>query len=83
MISYETITDDQGGLPLLAPMAEVAGRLSVIEGASCLKAHEWGRGLLVSGVQGTKAADIVIIGGGVVGANAARLAVGLGARDHI
>ena len=79
-IAYETITDDQGGLPLLAPMSEVAGRLSVIEGASCLKAHEGGRGLLVSSVPGTKAADIVIIGGGVVGANAARLAVGLGAR---
>ena len=82
-IAYETITDDQGGLPLLAPMSEVAGRLSVIEGASCLKAHEGGRGLLVSGVPGTKAADIVIIGGGVVGANAARLAVGLGARVTI
>ena len=82
-IAYETITDDQGGLPLLAPMSEVAGRLSVIEGASCLKAHEGGRGLLVSGVPGTKAADIVIIGGGVVGANAARLAVGLGTRVTI
>ena len=82
-IAYETITDDQGGLPLLAPMSEVAGRLSVIEGASCLKAHEGGRGLLVSGVPGTKAADIVIIGGGVVGANAARLAVGLGAHVTI
>ncbi len=82
-IAYETITDDQGGLPLLAPMSEVAGRLSVIEGASCLKAHEGGRGLLVSGVPGKKAADIVIIGGGVVGANAARLAVGLGTRVTI
>ena len=82
-IAYETITDDQGGLPLLAPMSEVAGRLSVIEGASCLKSYEGGRGLLVSGVPGTKAADIVIIGGGVVGANAARLAVGLGARVTI
>ena len=82
-IAYETITDDQGGLPLLAPMSEVAGRLSVIEVASCLKAHEGGRGLLVSGVPGKKAADIVIIGGGVVGANAARLAVGLGTRVTI
>ena len=82
-IAYETITDDQGGLPLLATMSEVAGRLSVIEGTSCLKAHEGGRGLLVSGVPGTKTADIVVIGSGIVGANAARLAVGLGARDYI
>ena len=64
-------------------MSEVAGRLSVIEGASCLNAHQGGRGLLVSGVPGTKVADIVIIGGGVVGENAARLAVGLGARVTI
>jgi len=82
-IAYETITDDEGGLPLLAPMSEVAGRLSIIEGAACLRAHEGGRGLLVSGVPGTKAADVVIVGGGVVGANAARLAVGMGARVTI
>lgn len=82
-IAYETVTDDQGGLPLLAPMSEVAGRLSVIEGAACLRAHEGGRGILVPGVPGTKAADVVIIGGGVVGKNAARLAVGLCARNHI
>ncbi len=82
-IAYETITDDQGGLPLLAPMSEVAGRLSVIEGAACLSAHEGGRGLLVSGVPGAKAADVVIIGGGVVGSNAARLALGIGARVTI
>ena len=82
-IAYETVTDDQGGLPLLAPMSEVAGRLSVIEAAACLRAHEGGRGLLVSGVPGTKAADVVIIGGGIVGANAARLAVGMGARVTI
>ena len=61
-------------------MSEVAGSLSVIEGAFCLKAREKGRGLLVSGVPGTKAADTVIIGGGVVGANATRLVIGLGAR---
>ena len=67
----------------MAPMAEVAGRLSVIEGASCLKAHELRHVLLVSGMPGTKAADIVIICGGVVGANAARLAVGFGARHYI
>ena len=64
-------------------MSEVAGRLSVIEGASCLRAHEGGRGLLVSGVPGTKPANVVIIGGGVVGTNAARLAVGIGARVTI
>ena len=82
-IAYETITDDQGGLPSLAHMSEVAGRLSVIEGASCLKAHERGRGLLVSGAQVTKSTDIVIIGGGLVGVNAARLVVGLSALDYI
>ena len=64
-------------------MSEVAGRLSVIEGASCLRAHKGGRGLLVSGVPGTKPANVVIIGGGVVGANAARLAVAMGARVSI
>ncbi len=79
-IAYETITDDEGGLPLLAPMSQVAGRLSIIEGAACLRAHGGGRGLLVSGVPGTKTANVVIIGGGVVGTNLARMAVGLGAR---
>lgn len=78
-IAYETITDNEGGLPLLAPMSEVAGRLSIIEGAACLKVHKGGRGVLMSGVPGTQAADVMIIGGGVVGSNAARLAVGLGA----
>lgn len=79
-IAYETITDDQGGLPLLAPMSEVAGRLAVIEGAANLKANTGGRGLLISGVPGTSPADVVIVGGGVVGVNAAKMAVGLGAR---
>ena len=79
-IAYETITDDAGGLPLLAPMSEVAGRLAVIEGASYLKAGAGGRGILISGVPGTAPADIVVIGGGVVGVNAAKMAVGLGAR---
>ena len=79
-IAYETITDDAGGLPLLAPMSEVAGRLAVIEGASHLKANAGGRGILISGVPGTAPADIVVIGGGVVGVNAAKIAVGLGAR---
>jgi len=79
-IAYETITDDQGGLPLLAPMSEVAGRLAVIEGASHLKANAGGRGVLISGVPGTAPADVLIVGGGVVGVNAAKMAVGLGAR---
>ncbi|MGB1998402.1 MAG: alanine dehydrogenase [Candidatus Puniceispirillaceae bacterium] len=79
-IAYETITDEQGGLPLLAPMSEVAGRLAVIEGASHLKANAGGRGVLISGVPGTEPADVLVIGGGVVGVNAAKMAVGLGAR---
>lgn len=79
-IAYETITDDAGGLPLLAPMSEVAGRLAVIEGASHLKANVGGRGILISGVPGIAPAEVVVIGGGVVGLNAAKMAVGLGAR---
>ena len=79
-IAYETITDDAGGLPLLAPMSEVAGRLAVIEGAYHLKANAGGRGILISGVPGTAPAEVVVIGGGVVGVNAAKMAVGLGAR---
>ena len=82
-IAYETITDDAGGLPLLAPMSEVAGRLSMIEGAANLKASAGGRGLLISGVPGTEPAHVVVIGGGVVGTNAARMAIGLGARVTI
>jgi alanine dehydrogenase len=79
-IAYETITDNAGGLPLLAPMSEVAGRLAMIEGASHLKANAGGRGVLISGVPGTDPAEVVVIGGGVVGTNAAKMAVGLGAR---
>ena len=79
-IAYETITDASGGLPLLAPMSEVAGRLSVIEGAAHLKASAGGRGVLISGVPGTEPANVVIIGGGVVGVNAAKMAVGMGAQ---
>ncbi len=79
-IAYETITDNSGGLPLLAPMSEVAGRLAVIEGASHLKANAGGRGILISGVPGTAPAEVVVIGGGVVGLNAAKMALGLGAR---
>lgn len=79
-IAYETITDDHGGLPLLSPMSEVAGRLAVIEGASHLKSNSGGRGVLISGVPGTQPAKVVIIGGGVVGMNAAKMAIGLGAQ---
>ena len=82
-IAYETVTDDQGGLPLLAPMSEVAGRLSILEGGFFLKRTAGGRGVLLSGVPGVEAADIVIIGGGVVGTNAAKVAVGVGAKVTI
>lgn len=82
-IAYETVTGDHGGLPLLAPMSEVAGRLAVIEGASCLKKPSGGKGLLISGVPGVAPANVMILGGGVVGTNAAKLAVGLGARVTI
>ncbi|MCL1996755.1 MAG: alanine dehydrogenase [Defluviitaleaceae bacterium] len=78
-VAYETITDDKGGLPLLAPMSEVAGRLSILEGAKYLQRRFGGRGVLLSGVPGTKKAKVVIIGGGVVGLNAAKMAIGLGA----
>ncbi len=79
-VAYETLTDSRGGLPLLTPMSEVAGRLSVLEGAKCLEKPFGGRGVLLAGVPGTSRAKVVIIGGGVVGMNAARIAVGFGAR---
>ncbi len=82
-IAYETVTDAHGGLPLLAPMSEVAGRLSIIEGGYFLKKTGGGRGLLLSGVPGTDPANVVVIGGGVVGTNAAKLAVGIGANVTI
>jgi alanine dehydrogenase len=78
-IAYETITDDRGGLPLLAPMSEVAGRMAVQVGASMLEKEHGGRGLLLGGVPGVAPGRVVIIGGGVVGTNAARMALGLGA----
>ncbi|VAW10644.1 Alanine dehydrogenase [hydrothermal vent metagenome] len=78
-IAYETVTDDHGGLPLLAPMSEVAGRLSIQATAHCLEKHAGGLGLLLGGVPGVKPGKVVVIGGGVVGTNAARMAVGLGA----
>jgi len=79
-IAYETVTDDHGHLPLLAPMSEVAGRLSIQAGAWCLEKARGGSGVLLGGVPGVEPAKIVIIGGGTVGFNAAQMAVGMGAR---
>lgn len=76
-IAYETVTDNMGRLPLLAPMSEVAGRMSVQSGASSMEKSHGGNGILVSGVSGVAPAKVVILGGGVVGSNAARMAVGL------
>ncbi len=78
-VAYETVTDDHGGLPLLAPMSEVAGRLAVFSAAETLLKHNGGMGLLLSGVPGVAPARVCILGGGVVGSNAARMASGLGA----
>jgi alanine dehydrogenase len=78
-IAYETVTDGSGGLPLLRPMSEVAGRLSIEAAAAALRRYSGGRGLLLGGVPGVSPARIKIIGGGVVGTQAARMAVGLGA----
>jgi alanine dehydrogenase len=79
-IAYETVTDRRGGLPLLAPMSEVAGRLSIQAGAWCLEKAHGGAGVLLGGVPGVEPAKVVIIGGGTVGFNACQMAVGLGAR---
>ena len=82
-MAYETVTDDAGTLPLLAPMSEVAGRMSIQEAAVCLGKSKLGSGVLLSGVPGVEPANVVIIGGGVVGLNAARMAMGLGANATI
>ncbi|TQV76622.1 alanine dehydrogenase [Aliikangiella marina] len=79
-IAYETVTSDQGSLPLLAPMSEVAGRMSIQAGAQCLEKSKQGRGMLLGGVPGVSPAKVVIIGGGVVGTNAAQMAIGMGAK---
>ncbi|MGE0260881.1 MAG: alanine dehydrogenase [Alphaproteobacteria bacterium] len=76
-IAYETVTDERGGLPLLAPMSEVAGRMSVQVGAHCLEKEQGGKGILLGGVPGVRAAKVVILGGGVAGTNAARVAMGM------
>jgi alanine dehydrogenase len=82
-IAYETVTDAHGGLPLLAPMSEVAGRLSIQAAATALQKPNGGRGVLLGGVTGVAPGKVVVIGGGVVGAQAARMAVGLGAEVTI
>jgi alanine dehydrogenase len=82
-VAYETITDKQGRLPLLTPMSEVAGRMSVQVGATYLEKMNGGRGILLGGVPGVPAANVLIIGGGIVGTEAAKMAVGLGAHVTI
>jgi len=82
-VAYETITDSNGRLPLLTPMSEVAGRMSVQVGATFLEKMNGGRGILLGGVPGVPAANVVIIGGGIVGTEAAKMAVGLGAKVTI
>src|SRR5271156_1626029 len=82
-IAYETVTDARGGLPLLAPMSEGAGRMSIQAGAHCLEIAQGGRGVLLGGVPGVPAAKVVVLGGGVVGTNAARMAMGLEAHVTI
>ncbi|MBO9880094.1 MULTISPECIES: alanine dehydrogenase [Xanthomonas] len=79
-IAYETVTDGHGGLPLLAPMSEVAGRMAIQAGAHALEKAQGGSGVLLGGVPGVKPAQVLVIGGGVVGINAARMAMGLHAR---
>jgi len=79
-IAYETVTDRHGGLPLLTPMSEVAGRMSIQAGANCLEKVHGGSGVLLGGVAGVAPADVVVIGGGVVGTNAILMAMGMGAR---
>ena len=78
-VAYETVTDANGGLPLLAPMSEVAGRIAIFSAGETLLKHNGGMGLLISGVPGVPPARVCILGGGVVGANAAVMAAGLGA----
>ena len=82
-IAYETVTDNNGRLPLLAPMSAVAGRMSVQAGAHCLEKNQKGRGLLLGGAPGVDPGNVVILGGGVVGENAAIIATGMKAKVHI
>lgn len=78
-IAYETVEQEDGSLPLLIPMSEVAGRMAIHEGAKYLEREKGGRGILLGGVPGVKPGNVVILGGGIVGSNAARMAVGTGA----
>ena len=82
-IAYETVTDDNGRLPLLAPMSAVAGRMSIQAGAHSLEKNQKGRGLLLGGAPGVEPANVVILGGGVVGENAALIATGMRAKVHV
>jgi alanine dehydrogenase len=82
-IGYETVQDRDGSLPLLRPMSEIAGRASILAGGMCLEARHGGRGILLCGASGVPPAKVVILGAGVVGANACKVAVGLGARVSI
>ena len=82
-IAYETVTDNNGRLPLLAPMSAVAGRMSVQAGAHCLEKNQKGRGVLLGGAPGGEPANVIILGGGVVGENAAIIATGMQAKVHI
>jgi alanine dehydrogenase len=82
-IAYETITDAQGRLPLLMPMSEVAGRMSIQQGAKFLERPQEGRGILLAGIPGVAPAEIAVLGGGIVGTNAAKVAAGFGANVYI
>jgi len=82
-IAYETVTDNNGRLPLLAPMSAVAGRMSVQAGAHCLEKNQKGRGILLGGAPGGEPANVLILGGGVVGENAAIIATGMRAKVHV
>ena len=82
-IAYETVTDDNGRLPLLAPMSAVAGRMSIQAGAHCLEKNQKGRGLLIGGAPGVDSANVVILGGGVVGENAAIIATGMRGKVYV
>ena len=82
-IAYETIRDAKGTLPLLTPMSEVAGRMSIQEGAKFLERPQEGRGILLAGVPGVAPAEVAVLGGGIVGSNAAKMAAGMGANVRI
>lgn len=82
-IAYETVTNNEGQLPLLLPMSEIAGRMSIIAGANCLQKNNGGSGVLLTGVPGVEPATVVIIGAGVVGSNALKIASGMGAKSLI